>query len=233
MRAILDFEHRKRLSSLAKDLLDFPFMEAMIGMDLPERLQAKRRAEATLWRQGYRGLIDAPVEEKLILKKKQEELMQISAEEDTVELAPLPQKRSRAETTGIPLASFAAEQLYATPSAFIRHLVEKLPVAQRLTREQTLFIVKFAEACDQTWEDQDKPPEEQRTHGLLLLGAGGSGKTHVIQKLVFEAVSYIWPNETQDSPSMIVTAFSNAQAKQCSYKLYEMHINQLKSIQIQ
>jgi DNA replication protein DnaC len=62
----------------------------------------------------------------------------------------------------------------------------------------------------------DKPPQERRTHGLLLLGAGGSGKTHVIQKLVFEAVSYIWPNETPDSPSMIVTASSNAQSKNIS-----------------
>lgn len=51
---------------------------------------------------------------------------------------------------------------------------------------------------------------------MLLLGAGGTGKTHVVQNLVFKAVEYIWPNETVESPSMLVVASSNAQAKNIS-----------------
>ena len=220
MRAILDFEHRKRLSSLAKDLLQFPFMDAMTNMNLPVALQAKRKAEGILWRQSYHGLVDAPVQEKLSLKSKQEDLMQITAEEDVVELEPQQQRqRIRKKTRAVPTSSFAADKLFSTPSGFIRHLVENLAADQKLTREQTLFIAKFAEACDQTWEDQHKPPEEQRTHAILLLGAGGSGKTHVIQKLVFDAVLYIWPTESSDSPSIIVTASSNAQAKNISTAL--------------
>ena len=31
--------------------------------------------------------------------------------------------------------------------------------------------------------------------------------------LVFKAVEYIWPNESPESPSMLVVATSNAQAK--------------------
>ena len=35
---------------------------------------------------------------------------------------------------------------------------------------------------------------------MLLLGAGGTGKTHVVQVVVFKAVDYIKPNETPESP---------------------------------
>ena len=38
----------------------------------------------------------------------------------------------------------------------------------------------------------------------------------MVQNLVFKAVEYIWPNESADSPSMLVVAFSNAQAKNIS-----------------
>ena len=34
--------------------------------------------------------------------------------------------------------------------------------------------------------------------------------------MVFKAVEYIWPNETPESPSMLVVASSNAQAKNIS-----------------
>ena len=77
-------------------------------------------------------------------------------------------------------------------------------------------MVKFSQACDEAWEDEDKPPEQRRTNHILLLGAGGTGKTHVVQNLVFKAVEYIWPNETAQSPSMLVVASSNAQAKNIS-----------------
>ena len=70
--------------------------------------------------------------------------------------------------------------------SFIRDLIQKLPADQKLTRDQTLFMVRFAHACDEVWEDKDKEPAQRRCHHLLLLGQGGSGKTHVIQHLVFQ-----------------------------------------------
>ena len=106
--------------------------------------------------------------------------------------------------------------LYAKPSAFIRTLIAELPEKEKLTRRQTLFMVKFVEACDEAWEDEAKMPQDRRIHHMLLLGAGGTGKTHVVQKLIFKAVEYIWPNESPDSPSMLVVASSNAQAKNIS-----------------
>ena len=51
---------------------------------------------------------------------------------------------------------------------------------------------------------------------MLLLGAAGTGKTHVVQNLVFKAVEYIWPNASADSPSMLIVVSSNAQAKNIS-----------------
>ena len=216
MRAILNFEYRKRLTSLAKELLALPFMSSIGQMDMPSAIQAKRKAEGTLWRAKYRGLTDAPVDEKLRLKKKQEDIMELNTEEDNIEVAAAPPKRLSKKTKVNPLASFAMDGLYDKPSAFIRDLIDKLPKKENLSRGQTLFMVKFAQVCDDAWEDQDKPPEQHRVHHILLLGPGGSGKTHVIQKLVFEAVKYIWPEQSRDSPSMLVVASSNAQAKNIS-----------------
>ena len=88
-------------------------------------------------------------------------------------------------------ACFAGQEIYATPSAYIRALIAGLPENEKLTRDQTLFMVRFAKACDDAWADEAKPPRERKTHHLLLLGQGGSGKTHVVQKLVFRAVNFI------------------------------------------
>ena len=77
-------------------------------------------------------------------------------------------------------------------------------------------MAEFAKACDCAWEDQNKPPKERGIHHLLLLGQGGSGKTHVMQKLVFDVVGFIWPPPSPDEPTMHVVAFSNAQAKNIS-----------------
>ena len=111
---------------------------------------------------------------------------------------------------------FANQEVYATPSAYITSLIQALPDSEKLTRDQTLFMVRFAQACDAAWADEAKPPHEREVHHLLLLGQGGSGKTHVVQKLVFEAVQFIWPPETLEEPTLMVVAASNAQAKNIS-----------------
>ena len=94
----------------------------------------------------------------------------MNAEEDHIEKT----KPSRRLTgkQGI-VASFAKDGLYEKPSEFIRHLISNLPTDERLTRRQTLFMVKFAQACDEAWKDEDKAPQERRVHHMLLLGAGG------------------------------------------------------------
>ncbi len=111
-----------------------------------------------------------------------------------------------------------ADSVYSTPSAYISALVGALLEDQRLTRDQTLFVARFAAACDQAWEDDvnHKPWSEREVTHLLLLGQGGSGKTHVVQKVDFPLVEYLWPSSSPDQASMMVVAFSNAQAKNIS-----------------
>ena len=77
-------------------------------------------------------------------------------------------------------------------------------------------MVRFAKCCDEAWEDDKKPPHERKTHHLLLLGQGGSEKTHVVQKLVFKVVEFLWPAESKAEPTLMVVASSNAHAKNIS-----------------
>ena len=178
--------------------------------DTPERTEHddRRKAEHVLSHIKYQGLTEASLREKLELKSAQEEALETNAEMDHVEQKERRRLRDK-QTEG---SSFAANGLYDKPSAYITHLLKSLPEDEKLTRRQTLFMVKFAEACDEAWEDEQKPPHERRTHHILLLGVGGSGKTHLVQKLVFRAMEHIWPNTSPDSPSMPIVASSNAQA---------------------
>ena len=111
---------------------------------------------------------------------------------------------------------FANQRVSAKPSGYISHLLAQLPIDEQLTRDQVLFLARFAQACDEAWADEEKPPNERKVHHILLLGQGGSGKTHVVQKLVFEAVQFIWPSACEDEPTLMVVASSNAQAKNIS-----------------
>ena len=113
-------------------------------------------------------------------------------------------------------ATFTAQHVYALPSAYIASLVASLPDGAKLTREQTLFMARFARSCDEAWADQEKPPRERRVHHILLLGQGGSGKTHVVQNIVFETVQYLWSETSPQEPTLMVVAMSNAQAKNIS-----------------
>ena len=169
-------------------------------------------AESLLWRNMFRGLANAPLSEKLEFKRLQESAMDSAVEDEVVPTRPT--RRLNAKQPAV--ASFARDNLFKTPSAFIKHLLSTIPAEKQLTRSQTLFIVQFAAACDNAWADEQKPPEQRRTHHMLLLGAGGTGKTHVVQNVVFKTVEYLWPAESVDSPSLMVVAASNAQAKNIS-----------------
>ena len=45
----------------------------------------RRRAEGAVWRSKYRALADAPLQEKLDLKRAQEEALEVNAEEEHIE----------------------------------------------------------------------------------------------------------------------------------------------------
>ena len=215
MRSILDFEHRTRLTPLQKEFVALPCMSSQVELQEDGAACQARRANCSLWRNKYKTLAEASVQEKQELKQIQEEALDVNAAEDHIEVVARAPRRIKGKQKPL-VATFVGEGVYEKPSGFIRHLIGRLPEKERLNRRQTLFMAQFAQACDEVWEDESKPPKERRVHHMLLLGAGGAGKTHVVQKLVFEAVSYIWPNESPESPSMLVVASSNAQAKNIS-----------------
>ena len=51
-------------------------------------------------------------------------------------------------------ATFTAQHVYALPSAYIASLVASLPDGAKLTREQILFMARFARPCDEAWAGQ-------------------------------------------------------------------------------
>ena len=77
MRAILDFEHKRRPTPLLKELLALPFMHTQEPVEPVER----HRAAGVVWRSKYQSLADAPMDEKIELKKIQEEALEVNAEE--------------------------------------------------------------------------------------------------------------------------------------------------------
>ena len=128
-------------------------------------------------------LLAADVHEQLPVAKLQGERLEVSHAEDDMEVAPAEDDEDPEPGTAAPAAAcFANQEVYATPSAYITSLIKALPDSGKLTRDQTLFMVCFAQACDAAWADEAKPPHERKVHHLLLLGQGGSGKTHVVQK---------------------------------------------------
>ena len=87
---------------------------------------------------------------------------------------------------------------------------------RQMNEDQTLFMLRFADVLDKVYdEEQRKPPENRGVYHILLLGQGGSGKTHIVQNLIFPIVHFIWPAEGEED-SMMVVAAKNAQAKNIS-----------------
>ena len=226
-RKTLTYGHRTRLRAFEKELLALPCMDWKDV--LPDHSRASHlfdqgRGEA--WRQLYRGLHDSMpdvwsgtdhVDKQLHMLKLQDLAFQDKPagedESDDEDEAPGAGDGKDPEP-----ASFDEAGVHATPSAYIMDLVAGLPEDKRLTRDQIIFAMRFADACDQVWRDEKNgtPCHQRKVHHILLLGQGGSGKTHVVQELVFKAVNHIWPEESKASPSLVVAAFSNAQAKNIS-----------------
>lgn len=111
---------------------------------------------------------------------------------------------------------FSAQNVYEKPSDLVKDLVAALPPKQRLNEDQDCFIQRFAEVLDTVYaQENTTAPEKRHVYHMLLLGQGGSGKTHIVQNVVFPVVHFIWPSEGEQSTLMVVAA-KNAQAKNIS-----------------
>ena len=113
-------------------------------------------------------------------------------------------------------ARFTDQHIYANPSDMLADMVANLPSNRRLNQDQHIFILRFGDVLDTVWkEEQDLPPERRSVYHMLLLGQGGSGKTHIVQNLIFPVVHFIWPADKEEETLMVVAA-KNAQAKNIS-----------------
>ena len=79
-------------------------------------------------------------------------------------------------------------------------------------------MLRFGDVLDTVWkEEQELPPEERSVYHMLLLGQGGSGKTHVVQNLIFPVVQFIWPSSKEEESLMVVAA-KNSQSQKHFYR---------------
>ena len=215
MLSVLNFSHRLRLSPFAKALLNLPIMTSSVISSDDVQGVAGPCPQSTAGMRPYAPLMQTSTEDHLALAGRQDQLLTVNHDEAEVDVGLDVAQDSRvcpARSAQIP------DGVYATPSAYISHLIDALPPGETLTHDQALFMAQFATACDETWQEEieRRPPSERRVRHILLLGQGGSGKTHVIQKLVFKAVQYIWPSPNDSEPTLMVVASSNAQAKNIS-----------------
>ena len=218
MQKILDYGFRVKLSPFVKELIALPCMQSVAtGEQRSDEEMRRSLHEGSAWRANYVELHRADVADQLAFLELQNSRLQRSLDEAEPDDTPAERTSGEVEAAA-PIASFANQTVFTTPGAFIADLVQKLPEKERLTRDQMLFVARFASACDEAWKDETtkKPPCERKVHHILLLGQGGSGKTHVVQNIVFKAVQYIWPSESKSEPTMMVCAASNAQAKNIS-----------------
>ena len=217
MEKILDFGHRVRLTVFAKELLQLPCMQSgAVDAAAPSAARVEREVG---WRKHYARIAAANECEHVDILGVQDARLQANHADDELDVAngddsgashqPAPARPAQP-------ACFADQNVFSSPSAYIASIMADLPADEQLTRDQTLFMVRFAKCCDEAWEDEGKIPSQRRVFHLLLLGQGGSGKTHVVQKLVFKAVEFIWPAVSRAEPTLVVVASSNAQAKNIS-----------------
>jgi len=211
MQNILDFKHRLRLTQFAKELLKYPCMQS-----IPVANTGDAPEFGASWREHY-SLAALPQTDLIELANLQSGRMDISHDEAEIDVGSDAGDDDKVGSgVSAPPECFSNQFVYAKPSDYVLGLVAKLPPEKKLTRDQTNFMIRFAVACDEAWEDELKPPCDSNTNHIVLLGQGGSGKTHVVQNLVFEAVHYIGPPRSNEEPTLMVTASSHEQAKNIS-----------------
>ena len=193
MTTIIEMKNRTRLTKHAKELLHLPCMAAGADISGSEAEICERRVNEIARRSCYDDLCQVGTQFLVSLRGRQCERLEVNSAEENLERQPALSCQVSSVGLGLPPdATFSNQTVYGNPSEFISALINALPSDEKLTREQAWFMAKFASACDHAYEDLQKPPQDRRapTH-ILLLGQGGSGKTHVVQHIVFKAVAFI------------------------------------------
>ena len=133
-----------------------------------------------------------------------------------------------------PKAYFVPDGRWQRPSDYIVHLAKEFEAGnttlpskkkkqKKLTRDQVLFLIGFADACNTVWQQEcdNIPMEDRKEYAFLLMGQGGSGKTAIVQEIVLPAVDFIFPPEQPNGSSSIIVCSSWAQAQNISTDVYK------------
>ena len=121
MEAVLAFKHRPRLTQFAKQLLALPCFsdKAVESIRTPCAEQCIKRDLERRRAACYANLSEAGVTCRLRLLDKQKEALEISVEEDSIEVVDIT-NRAPFDLPGLPPhATFAEQTVYGKPSAFI------------------------------------------------------------------------------------------------------------------
>lgn len=145
MKNVLDFKHRLRLTQFAKELLLFPCMQPTQAASSPDGVYEF----GATWRNQYS--LDALPEAELVeLANLQASRMEISHDEADIDVNAEEQDDTNGGSADDTTPEcFANQFVYAKPSDYIMALIAKLPEKEKLTRDQTHFMIRFAVACDE------------------------------------------------------------------------------------
>ena len=132
--------------------------------------------------------------------QQQKKLFESSASTDNQDHESDDEAPPQTDTTGHvhvePKASFVPSGRCQRPSDYIVHLAKEFEAGnttlpgkkkkkKKLTRDQVLFLIGFADACNTVWQQEcdNIPMEDRKEYAFLLMGQGGSGKTAIVQEL--------------------------------------------------
>lgn len=233
--SILRFEKRARNSAYGKALLSMPFMRESDTVENTSRGDHRMATGSSVFDSFITAdpRVKTSLAEKQILMLKAKNKKQTDSVLDDAEALPDSLRITQPFPGVATGATFDPAGVYSRPSQCVLALVNSLPSTLQLSRDQMLFVAQFAEACDAAWDDMEKPPSERGLYHFLLLGQGGSGKTHVVQNIIFRAVDFIWPPIAGQS-RLVVCASSNAQAKNISTARHQaMTVHSASNMRVQ
>ena len=107
-------------------------------------------------------------------------------------------------------------QTFPKPSVAMAHQVrefEESATGFKLSAEQKVSCRWFGEAMDGTLQDEEKqiPIAQRQQRSCLLIGAGGTGKTTVILRLMLTVFCHFFPGSDGEE-RYLITTFSHAQS---------------------
>ena len=239
LQNILAFDTAERTSGFVKDLKQTALMTAG---ELPRNssdsdAQERRRSMQEKLIGPLRGLKDIDCETLgQLVDTQRKGFAQGQREDEDEHMSENEAKQAAAPKdcpTAPPFAVFIPSSEFKRPSDYVKHLVRRFEAGKEnpktgqvepkpLKRDQALFVARFAEACNDVWDDEQKildgnlQHKNRRCYQFLLMGQGGSGKTAIIQEIVLPALDGLFPAEPGGTKATLIVCAKWSQAENIS-----------------